>query len=187
MSIPVTLALSILAIFLAIQSDFIESASDNNNSPERQDWVTQAPHEIHPITPEWKEWDDKWKGKRSGMVFNYLHYPRVAHVGDALSGEFACSYHYIGGTPEVFISLYTEWDPDSEIRLYHGVVGGDSSLVLPVEFRCPDRPGLYKIRVFYATAFGPVPSFYGAPPPSLVTAPGSGHFMEMRLEVLKKD
>ncbi|NQU05860.1 MAG: helix-turn-helix transcriptional regulator [Calditrichaeota bacterium] len=177
--------LIVVSLFFSVYS-FVKNGFNDRNSPQlgRSDWITNPRAEIHPVTPEWKEWDDKWAGSRSGMIFNYLHFPRTVHTGDTIEGEFACSFHYVGGTPEIFISLYCEWDPDWEIRLFHGVVGGDSTLVLPVKFCCPDIPGVFRIRTFYATAFGPVPSFYGAPPPGQVTAPNTSEYIEMRLEVL---
>ena len=187
LSIPVSIILFSILFFLSTQFGLVGLISNNNNNSSRIDWITRPTHEIHPITPEWEEWDDKWKGKRSGMVFNYLHYPRIAYVGDSILGEFGCSFHYVGGTPEVYISLYGEWEPDNEIRLFHGVVGGDSTLILPVVFHCPDSQGLYKIRVFYATAFAPVPSFYGAPPPNQVTAPGSADYIELIIEILSSE
>ncbi|MCF7809432.1 helix-turn-helix domain-containing protein [bacterium] len=177
--------LIVVSLFFSVFSYIKNGSNDRSVSQSaRIDWITNPMSQIHPITPEWKEWNDKWAGSRSGMIFNYLHYPHTVHIGDTVIGEFACSFHYVGGTPEVFISLYCEWDPDREIRLFHGVVGGDSTLVLPVKFCCPDVPGVFRIRTFYATAFGPVPSFYGAPPPGQVTAPNTAEYIEMRLEVL---
>ncbi len=158
----------------------------SKNDVQRNDWILATDRQtFDAITPEWKDWNAKWEGKTSVMVFNYLEYPRVVHVGDTISGSAACSYRYIGGAPQVFLSLYAEWHPDREERLYEGLLSGDGTVKGDFRLQAPTEPGVYRLRLFYATSFKPVPSFYGAPPPNMVTSPSSGRYIEGMVEVLR--
>jgi len=180
--LPIVMIAAYSVIFLAL-------SSRQPNSPTRIDWAELSGQisNYDIITPEWKIWREKFAGRTSVMVFNRFNHPRTIQVGDSLQGEFACSYRYIGGSPEVFISLYREWLPDEEVRLFHGVVEGDSTIVCDFKIAAPPKFGLYRIRVFYTTAFSPVASFYGSPPENQVTAPSTAPYVENVLEVLPRN
>lgn len=127
-----------------------------------------------------------------GVHANYIHVgldalrdlPRqVMRAGETVPVEIKWSYNYYS-PPEYHISLYTEWEPDTEFPVFSGVLAGKDSKTGSVVITAPQEVGKYRIRVFFASSYGPVGSFYGGPGPNQVTAPSTAPYCELNIEVV---
>ena len=168
-----SLVLGILVIIFFV-SKFVQSAR-------RVDWIMDAQLQVHPFPPEW--------GGSEGVAVNYYELNRVLKPRQSDTVEIKWTYHFNTGpppsTPEYYVSAYTEWEPDTEIRVFDGVLQGDGFEVNHFEITAPRTPGVYKIRVFFTSSFAPISSYYGHPPHNQVTSPASAPYLEFPIEVIK--
>ncbi|MBC8278175.1 MAG: helix-turn-helix transcriptional regulator [FCB group bacterium] len=167
------ITVGILAIVFLV-SKFIESER-------RVDWIMDAQLQVHPFPPEW--------GGSEGVAVNYYELNRVLQPGQSDTVEIKWSYHFNSGpplsTPMYFISAYTEWEPDTEIRVFDGILQGDGFEINHFEITAPRTPGVYKVRIFFTSSFAPISSYYGHPPHNQVTSPASAPYIEFPIEVIK--
>lgn len=153
-------------------------------SPGRRDWIERE-SQLRPAHYN-PQWDDG-----NAINVNYFHLEQVAKTRDTVDVELKWSYHFSDGpppsTPLYYINAYTQWDPDEEIPIFEGILRGESSDTLHFDFVCPDDPGLYDIRVFFASSYGPITSYYGHPEPNQLPNPNSAPFVVIPIEVLRGD
>ncbi len=147
----------------------------------RKDWIDpEQKLKVSHFNPNWSE-------KENGINVNYYHLDRVVFPGDTIQVEFKWSYHFCeGSTPMYYINAFTEWEPDSSIDIFEGVLHGKNSDTLCFEFLSPELPDMYKIRVFFASALGAVPSYFGAPQPNQLSQPICAPYIEIPIEVIEK-
>ena len=144
----------------------------------RVDWIWDHQLEVSFYPPEW--------GGSQGVAPNYYDFNQVLHPGQVDTVELKWSYHFVeGSTPKYFVSAYTEWEPDHEIRLFQGVLQHDGYKISNFNITAPRSPGVYKVRVFFASSFAPLSSYYGHPPHNQLTSPCSAPYIEIPLEVIK--
>ena len=141
------------------------------------------------VNPYWKnlwtiEGRDAKASERKQKIINYLDMKNVVTPGEPIQATLKWSYFTGPGTPEIFISAYTEWDPDIEIPLFHGDLHGQGSDILKFSFIAPTEPGQHRLRIFNSSSHGPVISFYGSPPPPDEFRPSSSPYVEIILEVI---
>lgn len=183
-----TIATVIILSFLGpFSSQWQTNFGLDQDNPGRHDWVQNYPQlDVFPITVGDPDWIELTEGKPRYRIFNYAHYDRTPHVGDTIHFETQWSWYYRRPSiPEVFISAYAEWDPDREIRVFHGDLSGEGTKQAAFTIPAPGEPGIYRIRLFYAEAYAPITSFYGAPPPNQVTFPSASQYEELFVEVLR--
>jgi len=153
----------------------------SRNKNLRFDWIKYLKAKeliVEPYTIKWRESNEQ--------VINYINLKQLAKVNETLNCEIKWSYHYEkGSTPEIFLSAFSEWEPDKEIRIFHGILSGDSSLVRNFKIICPSKVGIHSIRIFYSTSFEPMNSYYGHPAPGQVSSPATAHYREVGIEVVK--
>lgn len=167
------LAVGILVTLFFI-SKFIQSER-------RVDWIMDAQLQVHPFPPEW--------GGSEGVAVNYYELNQLLKPGQSDTVEIKWNYHFSPGpppsTPEYYVSAYTEWKPDTEIRLFDGILRGDGYKINHFVITAPRTPGVYKIRIFFTSSFAPISSYYGHPPHNQVTSPGSAPYIEIPIEVIR--
>ena len=167
------LAVGILVIIFFV-SKFIQSER-------RVDWLTDAEMQAHPFPPEW--------GDSEGVAVNYYELNQLLNTGQADTVEIRWTYHFSEGpppsTPKYYVSAYTEWNPDEEIRLFSGVLQGDGFKISRFSITAPKTPGIYEIRVFFASSFAAISSYYGHPPQNQLTSPASAPYIEFPIEVIR--
>jgi hypothetical protein len=147
--------------------------------PERVNWVFDPPMKVNLFPPPW--------GNANGRVVNYYRLDQVVETNQIIPVEVKWTYHCVETShPVYYISAFTEWDPDREIRLFDGVLSGDDSQVFNFEVRSPKKPWIYRLRVFFASSFGPMSSFYGHPPDNQLYTPASVPYLEIPIEVVHK-
>ena len=131
---------------------------------------------------------------QEGIHPNYIHVgidstrklPRqVLKACETVPVEVKWSWNFVS-PPEFFISLYTEWEPDREIQVFHGLLSGTNSQIETVEMTAPLTTGFYKIRVFFASSYAAIASYYGGPEPNQVSAPSAAPYCELSIEVVEK-
>ena len=172
---------ALVVISIVVISVLFASLKQHNRSSGEIDWVIeeQIPIEIEANSLRESE----------GIVVNYYKCNQVVKAGDSIEVELKWSYHYVPESiPEFYISAYGSWDPENEVRVFEGVLQGTNeieSLTREFTMKSPDTPGLYRIRVFFASAFAPVPRYHGTPPHSLVDKPSQSPYLEIIIEVLK--
>lgn len=165
----ITIAISIAVILVKLNI-----LKDNK----RIDWITNERILVSMFPPDW--------GDGEGSVVNYYHIKQVAECNEVLPTEIKWFYHFReGSTPVFYISCFTEWNPDTEIRLFNGTLSGEGHKIFQFEIQCPDEPRYYRIRVFFASAFAPISSFYGHPPHNQLVSPSSARYLEIPIEVIK--
>ena len=153
----------------------------NESEVNRIDWVSSGEKlQISHFNPDW--------GGKDGRNVNYFHLDtRTPKIGDTVLVDLKWSWYCMeGSTPLYYINAFTEWEPDREISLFEGVISGEGSDTLYFDFTCPKKPDIYKIRVFFASSFGPVSSYYGHPAPNQLSTPSSAPFIEIPVEVIEK-
>lgn len=116
-------------------------------------------------------------------ILNYVYMKQIVHGGDTVDVEVKWTYDYVG-TPMKYVSAYTEWEPEREIRLFKGVLRESGSKIARFQIVSPQGPGIYRMRIFNSSSFAPIPSFYGCPPQASQMNPSSAPFVEMKIEVL---
>jgi hypothetical protein len=134
--------------------------------------------------------DYKWTIKGPGFIpnltiqqaINSIDYKSKVSPKEVQTITITWSYNYFG-TPDVYVSAYAEWEPDKEIRIFNGVVQDSGTILREFQIIAPKKPGIYRIRIFYALAHAPVPSFYGTPIDQ-ITCPGTAPFEELKIEVI---
>ncbi|TKJ42358.1 hypothetical protein CEE37_01365 [candidate division LCP-89 bacterium B3_LCP] len=141
------------------------------------------------INPYWKNYwinvgRDVSATPERKRVLNYLSMKNVVQPGEEICAELKWSYCYRNGIPEIFVSAYAEWEPDTEIRLFNGDLIGEGSEINRFSVIAPVKAGLYRLRIFNASAHGPVISFYGSPPPSDQFRPVTVPYHEIEILVL---
>ena len=132
--------------------------------------------QIHEGIPEWED--------SSGIVINYLDIKPRAVCGEELSGEIKWSYHF--GEAEYFAyyaSAYAEWDPENGIWLYDGIMFEDGSMIRNFALACPEDPGKYRIRIFFASPNAPISNFHGHDISNKPTEANLAKYYETTLEV----
>jgi transcriptional regulator with XRE-family HTH domain len=168
----------IIALFVAAGL-IIWYAFGGFKKPDRIDWVFSKPITVNLIPPPW--------GDSDGRVVNYYKLNQTAKINQVIPVEIKWSYHCVEPShPMYYISAFTEWDPDREIRLYEGILSGDSSEVFNLKIQAPKKPGVYRLRVFFASSFGPMSSFYGHPPDNQLYTPASAPYLEIPIEVVRE-
>jgi transcriptional regulator with XRE-family HTH domain len=146
---------------------------------ERVDWVFDNQLPINMFPPDW--------GDSEGSVINYYKLDQVVAPNQTVPVEIKWSYHFReGSTPVYFVSAFTEWDPDTEIRLFEGTLSGDGSQISNFDVVSPKKLGLHQMRVFFASSFAPMSSFYGHPPDNQLTSPMTAPYLEIPIEVVSK-
>ena len=133
--------------------------------------------QIHEETPEW--------GDRSGIVINYLDIKPTAECGEELSAEIKWSYHF--GEAEYFAyyaSAFTEWDPENGIWIYDGIMFEDGNMIRNFILTCPEEPGKYRIRIFFASPNAPISNFHGHDIGNKPTEANLANYMETTIEVV---
>ncbi len=148
----------------------------------RKDWILpEAELKLSHFSPDW--------GDENGINVNYYHLDQVANAGDTVDAALKWSYHFVDGpppsTPKYYINAFTQWNPDEEIKIFEGILSGEGSDTLNFTFVCPEDPGLYDVRVFFSSSFGPISSFYGHPPPNQLINPNTAPFVEIAVEVIR--
>jgi transcriptional regulator with XRE-family HTH domain len=134
----------------------------------------------HPYNPVWGE-------DENGTHVNYCHLNQSPYPGEKIEVEVKWSYHFVeGSTPRFYISAYTEWEPDREIPLLTQTLSGEGSKIFNFQAKSPQVYGDYRIRVFFASAFGPFSSFYGHAGTSQLESPTCDNYLEIPLEVIPK-
>ncbi|MFH1736043.1 MAG: helix-turn-helix transcriptional regulator [bacterium] len=147
------------------------------------------------IEPRWKNaWEVQGNyyvpDSTENEALNYVHMKQMVRPGEIVAVELKWTYKFggiYGGTPMKYVSAYTEWDPDNEIRLFAGVLDGIGHKILNFQIVCPEHPGTYRLRIFNSSSFGPVPSFFGCPPIESQMSPCNAPFIEMIVEVLSPE
>ena len=127
-----------------------------------RDWVTYPAASISSLTPDRQAWQSIWAKQASGVEFNRFEFRRAAVIQDTLEGIIQWSHHYFGVKPNIYVNLFCEWEPKLEYHLFDGGVSGDSSIACRFRLRCPEKPGLYRVRAFYGLAAAPVTNFLGS-------------------------
>jgi DNA-binding XRE family transcriptional regulator len=121
-------------------------------------------------------------------VINYIEMKRSVRPHEKIPVIFKWCWDYRpNGRPMIYISAFTEWDPEREIRLFDGVIQGVGNDIRQFEITSPKKPGAYRMRIFYASAFGQIRSFYGWPPEGMMESPSSAPCCEMTIEVVKRN
>ncbi len=176
----------ILLTTITITTLLVINSNILSNKTKRFDWVTlSSKMVIDPITPEWTEWPNKIYNKECFACINHIEYSRTTSAKDTIPMSIQWSWFYPPpANTEVFISAYSCWEPDSEIRIWHGDLTKEGTKTIPFMLFAPEVPGIYTIRIFYTEAFAPVSNYYGSPPPNQVTAPSYSRYCELVLEVL---
>ena len=160
---------------LKIFSDKINN--DISSSLNRSDWITDSPMNVRIGMPEW--------GDGQGVHVHHYHLQQVVQRSEKVEVEIKWSYHFVeGSTPQYFVNAYGIWAPDDEIKIFDGVLSGDSVRFDKFTLVSPDTPGLHRIRVFFASAFAPITGYYGHPPGNQPTSPSSARYIEIAVEVI---
>jgi transcriptional regulator with XRE-family HTH domain len=148
----------------------------------RRDWIRPVDELVVHIA------DPVWLGNDSIYVYYYrLRSNQCPKAGQRDTVEIQWTYHFAPGARPVYcINAYGSWAPDEEIRLFKRTFWGDSTETFKFSYTAPGKPGMHTMRVFFATAYDFIPSFYGKPPKSQVVAPGCANFIQIPLEVLPK-
>lgn len=168
----------ILLLAIAISIAVIAVKILIKKGDERIDWITNERILVSMFPPDW--------GDGEGSVVNYYHIKQVAECNEILPVEIKWSYHFReGSTPVFYISCFTEWDPDTEIRLFDGTLSGNGHKIFQFDIQCPDEPRYYRIRVFFASAYAPISSFYGHPPHNQLVSPSSARYLEIPIEIIR--
>ena len=184
------LVVGVVLVLVVNQQQLLENLSADlnpsaSNRIERTDWVDKNEQfHVDPAHPGGDGWDERMADSVRFRVCNHIIYEKMPKLGDSIEFDFQWTWYYASGNPEVFISVYAEWDPDTEIRLFHGDLAGEGTKQATFTLSPPPSLGRHKARLFYAEAFAAIPSFYGAPPPSQVTNPSFAPHLELVMEVL---
>ncbi|MCX6640220.1 MAG: hypothetical protein NTW14_07020 [bacterium] len=174
--------LTIVIIFLAFSLSQL-STGVAEKPVVRRDWILpehKLPvYEFNPLTAD-PEID--WR-----QLNYYIANPPCIERKGKVSIELKWSYHCgPKSNPRYYISAFTEWDPDREIQLLRQDLKGDSSLVFNFNVIGPKVTGIHHIRVFFASSWGPIPSYYGHEPPSQLKSPASDFYTDIPIEVVDK-
>jgi len=131
-------------------------------------------------------YNPKWNDNE--IHINYYTVDYQSCPDESLDVEVKWSYHFVeNSTPKYYINAFTEWNPDTEIPLLSGeTFWGEGSNVFNFTTISPTDPGVYRIRVFFASAFGPFTSFYGHPGHNQMASPNLGRYLEIPIEVIPK-
>jgi len=168
-----------ISILMTIFTSFYFVLNNKGEGKIRKDWV----NEEEKLDPHHYTID--WKGGQ-GVQVNYYHLKHLAAPNEIIPIDLKWTYHFVPtSTPQYYVSAYTEWEPDDEIRLYDGVLEGDGSRNENFVVTTPKKTGIYRIRVFFASSFAPISSFYGHPPSNQLTSPHVAPYLEMQIEVVK--
>lgn len=178
------LIFSFLLLWILITVSYgIINLSDNNESARIDHVSPEKKMGVDYYNLDWNDWDGK-----QGIQVNTFYLKRLAAPNEIILIEMKWSYHYEPrSTPEYYVSAYTEWEPDDEIRLFNGTISGDGSRVENFVVTTPKKPGIYRIRIFFATSYGPMSSFYGHPGNNLLAAPSSKPYVETKIEIIKNE
>ncbi|TKJ40737.1 hypothetical protein CEE37_07170 [candidate division LCP-89 bacterium B3_LCP] len=132
-------------------------------------------------------------GDKNWINVNWYHLDYIVKPGTINPVEILWSYHCMPGaaghdpsTPEYHINAFTKWNPDQEIKIFEGVIFGTGSDTLSFEFIASEETGLDTLRVFFASAFAPVSSYYGHPPDNQPSSPDSAPCLEITIEVIEE-
>jgi len=189
-ALVLVIVVTIVLILIVNQQQLLNNLSANQNNyrtkvPDRFDWIEKdEKFHVDPAHPGGDGWDERMADSVRFRVCNYIEYEKTPKLGDSIEFDFQWTWYYASGNPEVFISVYAEWDPDTEIRVFHGDLAGEGTKQAIFTLSPPPSLGRHKARLFYAEAFAAIPSFYGAPPPSQVTNPSFTPHLELVMEVL---
>lgn|GEM_PF-1377494 len=135
--------------------------------------------EIVEQTPDW--------GDREGIVVNYVKGKTRALCGEVVRAEIKWSYRF--GEANYFAyyaCTFTEWDPQNRIRINDGIMFKEGSQVRYFEFRCPEKAGKYRIRIFFASPNAPIASFYGHDINNRPTDTNLAQYLETTIQVVSK-
>jgi DNA-binding Xre family transcriptional regulator len=124
---------------------------------------------------------------RCQEVINFIDYNPMVLPNDRIRIQIVFSYYYEEGTPMVYISAYTEWEPDKEIRLFDGILKKRGQITGEFITEAPRKPGIYRIRFFWALAYGPIISFYGHPSEDQLSTPMNVPYNEIKIEVMSRN
>jgi len=186
------LVVGVVLVLVVNQQQLLENLSADlnpaaSNGFERTDWVEKHEVFLHDvIEPGHYDWDEKIAEVDRFRAYNHIDYNKTPLSGDSIHVEMQWVWYYASGNPEVYISCYGKWDPDTEIRVFNGDLTGEGMRVDFFTLPPPPTIGPHFARVFYAEAFAPVPSYYGSPPPGQVTDPSFAPYVELWIEVLPK-
>lgn len=172
------LLIAVLLIFLGLVVWTVLSWKGTEQY-KRTDWILDLPLTVDPNPPNW--------GNRQAMIVSFYKYNTPLHPGDTVKVDLGWYYRYVNDAyTEVFVNAFGDWAPDTQIPIYHGVLHGDSSKVVNFTLKPPAHPKVYIVRVFFATSFSPVPSFYGHAPPSQLGWTSSAAYVQFPVEVIAK-
>jgi DNA-binding XRE family transcriptional regulator len=124
---------------------------------------------------------------RCQEVINIIDYNPIVLPNDRIRIQIVFSYYYEEGTPMVYISAYTEWEPDTEIRVFDGMLKKRGQITGEFITKAPRKPGIYRIRFFWALAYGPIISFYGHPSEDQLSTPMNVPYNEIKIEVMSRN
>ena len=187
-SVGIFIVLGVLLSVLLISAFIIwsKSTSQTSVSP-RKDW----------LTADLSRWGDNkqlrprlfnpgWKGK-NGVNVNSYHLNQTPYPGETIDVEVKWSYYFVEGShPLYYINAYTEWEPEKEMPLLKTTLSGEGDKIFKFQVKSPMKFGAYRIRVFFASAFGPMSSFYGHPGDNQIGSPNLAYFLEIPIEVISK-
>ncbi|MFH1734797.1 MAG: helix-turn-helix transcriptional regulator [bacterium] len=150
----------------------------------------EPPREDYIIPYDKNKWPERGRdataSEDEGQIINFIDMNRNTVCGEDQSARMKWSYNY-KGLPEIYINFYTEWEPDLEHRLFHGVVTGTGGDLYKFQVISPSKPGKYKIRFFHAKAHAPIRSFYGSPGEGSQYNPVTAPFHEIEILVLPEE
>ena len=150
---------------------------------ERIDYIRKEnqlkPHHFNP----------DWPDTVNAINVNYYDLDQVVPMGDTVRVELKWSYHFSVGppqsTPIFHINAYSRWKPDEPIHIFEGMLKGEGSDTLYFEFISPRKVGTDTIRVFFASSYGPITSYYGHPGDNMPSRPATAPYIEIPIEVVK--
>jgi transcriptional regulator with XRE-family HTH domain len=188
-SIRIYLILTILPLGLISSAYLLQKdGAEETSSIPRTDWIefwqdsTNVDLKLHPHL-----YNPPWSGK-DAIYVNYYQTNHSPYPDELLDVEIKWSYHFVeGSTPRYYISAFTEWNPDQEILLLtKQTLQGEGGNVFKFTVRSPQQLGKWRIRVFFASSFGPFSSFFGHPGDNQLGSPTLDRYMEIPLEVVPK-
>jgi transcriptional regulator with XRE-family HTH domain len=155
---------------------------------ERIDWIVFMQDSLkvnkrmnpHPYNPDWKG--------VNGIHINYYHLNQNPYPGEIVDVDVKWSYYCEkGSTPKYYINAFTEWEPDNPIPLLTKTLSGADDEIFKFRIQAPKKLGKSRLRVFFASSFGPISNFYGHPGDNQIGSPNLGDYLEMTIEVVKRN
>ena len=172
--------LAATALLVIILNILHNTPPQDKSEWKRLDHISDHKLPIIAFPPDTLEWE--------GVIVNHYLVKQTPVTGDTIPVEIKWSYRYTKDDcrPQYFINAYAEWEPDEEIRIFEGVFHLEGSETREFMLGCPDDPGLYIVRVFFTSSFGPVPSFYGHAGDNQVAYPATARYIEIPIEIIAK-